>query len=227
MTSKAQWQLRVIAWGAAVSLAVPLSMFTTWVAISRYPVPDRDSINLGIFLFFLIAFLDVYLVCDLIVAGLREGKPRSLLGLAGIFAAGLLIAAGLGTLPWSIEWLWGRLIAAIPWVQEIPWILLVLWLFAHDFWKRRKSTEAGNRYSWRGLAFLGSLLILFITSILLIAASRFSDGRAWLGALYLALAILFGSLAVNVFAEIWRIWKRSRAANPAAPADQKAPLSGR
>ncbi len=228
MTSESQWQLRVIAWVAAVSLAVPLSMFTTWVTISRYPVPDRDSINLGLFLFFLMVFLDIYLVCDLIVADLSNGKPISFLGLTSIFAVGLLVAVGLGILPWSIDWLWRRLIAAMPWVREIPWNkLLVLWFVAYVLWKKRKSAVVIPRHSWKSLAFLGGSLILLFTSTLLDAAYRFSGGKTSLGALYLTLAIAFGLLAVDVSVEIWKIWSRSRSANPAAPADQKASPSGR
>ena len=114
MASKAQFQLQVIAWVFAVIVSVALSMFVTWVAVARYPVPDDDSINLGLFLFFLVVFLDVFLMGDLTFGEhLRDRKKAiPLFKLAVIFMAGLLVAAVIGILPWSIAWVH----------SEVPWI---------------------------------------------------------------------------------------------------------
>lgn len=209
----------------AVSVAGVLAMVATWLFVAYYPIPDDEAIYLGVLGFFFVVLLGFFLIYHLAGPEVRKGQRIAAVKTSvSLILLGLLVAAVVGSLPWLLS----RLIAAIPWVREIPWsTLLVLWLVAHDLWRRRKPPEDDHGYSWKGLAFLGSLLILFITSTLFAAVSRFSDGKAWLGALYLAIALLFGVLVVNVFVETWRIWRRSRSANPGAPADRKTPLSGR
>ena len=87
----------------------------------------------------------------------------------------------------------------------IPWfILFLLGSFAYNL---RKDAQ---KYSWKWLIVEGSLLILLITSTLPSAVSGFSGGKAWLGTIYLAIALLFGLLAVTAFVRAWRIWRRRR-----------------
>jgi hypothetical protein len=198
----------------AVSVAGVLAMVATWLLVAYYPIPDDEAIYLGLLGFFFVVVLDFFLIYYLVGPEVRKGQRISAVKTSvSLILLGLLVASVVGSLPWLLS----RLIAAIPWVREIPWsTLLILWLVAHDVWRRRRTPEDDRGYSWKGLIFLGSLLILVITSTLSSAVSRFSDGKAWLGALYLAIALLLGVLVANVFAETWRIWRRSRSANPAS-----------
>ena len=193
---------------AAVSVSGVLAMVATWLLVAYYPIPDDEAVYLGLLGFFFVVFLDVFLLYYLVGSEVRRGQ-----GIAAVKTSvrlillGLLVASVVGSLPWLLS----RLIAALPWAQEIPWSsLLVLWLVAHDLWRRRKQTEDDHKHSWKWLIFQGSLLILFITSTLSSAFSGFSDGKAWPGALYLAIALLFGLLAVYTFIEILRVWRRRR-----------------
>jgi hypothetical protein len=192
----------------AVSMAGVLAMVATWLLVAYYPLPDDEAIYLGLLGFFFIVFLDVFLIYHLVGSEVRQGQSIAAVKMSvSLILLGLLVASLAGSLPWLLS----RLIAALPWVQEIPWsILLVLWLVAHDLWRRRKQTANDHRHSWKWLLFQVSLLILCITSTLLSAFSRFSDGKAWPGALYLAIALLFGLLAVYVFIEILWVWRRRR-----------------
>lgn len=192
----------------AVSVAGVLAMVATWLLVAYYPIPDDEAIYLGSLGFFFVVFLDVFLVYHLVGSEVRQGQSIAAVKTSvGLILLGLLVASLVGSLPWLLS----RLIAALPWVQEIPWsVLLVLWLIAQDLWRRRKQTENDHRHSWQWLLFQGSLLILFVTSTLLSAFSGFSDGKAWPGALYLAIALLFGLLAVYVFIEILWVWRRRR-----------------
>lgn len=97
-------ELRVLYWVGSVSVAVALSMYATWVAINRYPVPDSDAVNLGIFLFFLIGLVALVVIVDLVVSGLREGKRLEMGLIAGILVGGLSIATVVGLSIWGIGW---------------------------------------------------------------------------------------------------------------------------
>lgn len=141
MATKAQFQLQVIAWVFAVIVFVALSMFVTWVAVSRYPVPDDDSINLGLFLFFLVVFLDVFLMGDLTLGEHLRGRKKAIpvFKLAGIFMQGLLVAAVVGMLPWSIGWF----LSKAPWIpQGVRIAVLILTVLA--LWRGRRKPPASR-----------------------------------------------------------------------------------
>ena len=134
--SKAEF--RVLYWVVAIIFAVMVSMYATWVAISRYPIPDSDAINLGLFLFFLIGLIDLLIIGNLIVfdspEGIHIGK------LSGIFVGGLLIAAAVGLLTWGIGWF----IADRPWVPKAFYIAVILLSIIQSWWLRRKSRTPSN-----------------------------------------------------------------------------------
>lgn len=201
----------------AVSVAGVLAMAATWLLVAYSPIPDDEAIDLGLLLFFFVVFLDAFLIYHLVGSEIRKGQSIAAVKTSvSLILLGLLVASLVGSLPWLLS----RLIAALPWMQEIPWtVLLVLWFVAQDHWIRRKQTENDHRHSWKWLLFQGSLLILFITSTLSSAFSGFSDGKAWPGALYLAIALLFGLLAGYVFIEILWVWRRRRekGRQPAGP----------
>jgi hypothetical protein len=131
-------ELRVLYWVVAIIFAVMLSMYATWVAISRYPIPDSDAINLGLFLFFLIGLIDLVIIGNLILFDLPEGKHIG--KLAGIFVSGLLIAAAVGLLTWGIGWF----IAGRPWVPKAFYIAVMLFSIIQSWWLRRKSRTPSN-----------------------------------------------------------------------------------
>ena len=192
----------------AVSVAGVLAMVATWLLVAYYPIPDDEAVYLGLLGFCFVVFLDVFLIYHLVGSEVRQGQGIAAVKTSvSLILLGLLVASVVGSLPWLLS----RLIATLPWVQEIPWSsLLVLWLVAYDLWRRRKQTEDDHKHSWKWLIFQASLLVLFITSTLLSAFSGFSEGKALPGALYLAIALLFGLLAVYTFIEILRVWRRRR-----------------
>ncbi|MEA2559651.1 MAG: hypothetical protein QOH06_1155 [Acidobacteriota bacterium] len=192
----------------AVSVSGVLAMVATWLLVAYYPIPDDEAVYLGLLGFFFVVSLDVFLIYHRVGSEVRQGQGIAAVKTSvSLILLGLLVASVVGSLPWLLS----RLLAALPWVQEIPLSkLLILWLVAYDLWGRSKQTEDGHKHSWKWLIFQGSLLILFSMSTLLSAFSGFSDGKAWLGALYLAIALLFGLLAVYVFIEILRAWRRRR-----------------
>jgi hypothetical protein len=131
-------ELRVLYWVISVIFAVMLSMYATWVAISRYPIPDSDAINLGLFLFFLIGLLDLLLIGDLVVLGSSEGKAIKIDELSIVFVGGLLGAVVVGLCTWGIGWL----VTEKPWVTRAFWIAVaILWAMPalQSWWLRRKS----------------------------------------------------------------------------------------
>lgn len=141
MATKAQFQLQVIAWVLAVVLFVALSMFVTLVVVSRYPVPDDDMISLGLFLFFLVVFLDVFLIGDLTLGEHLRGPKKAIpvFKLAGIFLCGLLVAAVVGMLPWSIAWV----LSEAPWIPQgvnIAVLILTVW----GLWRGRRKPPASR-----------------------------------------------------------------------------------
>ena len=181
-----------------VSVAGVLAMVATWFLDAYFPIPNDEAIYLGLLGFLFVLFvISPFAVSKFLQGhGIAAVKSSLSLLLLGLFAA---LAVG------SLPLLWRRLIAAIPWVQDIPWtVLLVLYFTANELWRRRSRTQDDHRHSRKRLIFQGSLHILFATSTLALAVFKFSDNKAWLGALYLAVALLFGLLAVNVFVEIWR-----------------------
>lgn len=187
-----------------ISVAGVLAMVATWFLAAYFAIPDDNTVYLGLLGFLFVLFVTFPLAVSQFLQGQGLAAFKASLS---FLLLGLIAAVAVGSLPL----LWRQLIAAMPWVREIPWSLfLVLWLVAHDLWGRRKPTEGDHRHSWKGLIFLGSLLILFIPSTLFSAASRFSGGKAWLGALYLAIALLLGLLAISVVVEACRIWRRRR-----------------
>ena len=133
-------ELRVLYWVVSVVFAVMLSMYATWVAISRYPIPDSDAINLGLFLFFLIGLLDLLLIGDLVVLGSREGKAIKIDELSIIFVGGLLCAVGVGLFTWGIGWF----IADKPWVPRAFYIAVLILPILQAWWLRRKSRAPSN-----------------------------------------------------------------------------------
>lgn len=134
-------EFKVLYWVVSVIFAVMLSMYATWFAISRYPIPDSDAINLGFFLFFLIGLLGLLIVGDRIVFGLREGKPIEIGLLAGIFIGGFIIAAVVGLLTWGIGWF----IADRPWVPRAFRIAVLVFAIIHLLGLlRRKSRTPSN-----------------------------------------------------------------------------------
>jgi hypothetical protein len=184
----------LVVFGAAV-----LAMAATWFLDARFPIPNDNAIYLALLGFFFVLFIIFPLAVWKFLQGQGMTAVKSSLGL---LLLGLLAALAVGSLPL----LWRRLVAALPWVQEIPWsILLVLWLTASEFWRRRRRpTQDDQWYSRKALIFKGSALIILVTSGLGLAVSEFSDGKAWLGAFYLMAALLFGLFAVDVFVEIWK-----------------------
>lgn len=126
---------RVLFWIVSVIFAVMLAMYATWFAISRFPIPDSNPINVGLFLFFLIVLLDLFLIGDLIKIGMREHKHISVSMSAVIFVGGFLLAAVVGLLTWGIGWL----IAGRPWVPRAFYIVLGTSTILQLWWIRRKS----------------------------------------------------------------------------------------
>lgn len=131
-------EFRVLYWVVAIIFAVMLSMYATWVAVSRYPIPDSNAINLGLFLFFLIGLIDLLIIGNLIVFNFPEGV--SIGKLTGIFVGGLLIAAAVGLLTWGIGWF----IADRPWVPKAFYIAMILLSLIQTWWLRRKSRAPSN-----------------------------------------------------------------------------------
>ena len=193
---------------AAVSVSGVLAMVATWLLVAYSPIPDDEAIDLGLLGFFFVVFLDAFLIYYLAGSKVRQGQSIAAVKTSvSLILLGLLVASLVGSLPWLIS----RLIAALPWMQEIPWsILPVFWFVAQDLWSRRKQTENDHSHSWKWLLFQGSRLIIFITSTLLYAFSGFSDGMAWPGAFYLAIALLSGLLAGYTFIDILKILRRRR-----------------
>lgn len=193
---------------AAVGAAGLLAMFATWLLVAGYPIPDDEAIYLGSLGFFFVVFLDAFLVSYVVGSEVRQGQRIAAVKKSvGLILLGLFVASVVGSLPWFL----GQLNAALPWVREIPWgILLASWLLTQDLRRRRKQTADDRKHSWKSLIFLGSLLILFIASTLWSAFSGFSDGKAWLGTIHLVVSVMLMLLVVNVFMEILKIWRRRR-----------------
>ncbi len=192
----------------AVGVAGLLAMVATWLLASYWPVPDDEAISVGLIGFFFVVFLDIFLIYHWAVPAVRRGAGVEAVKMSvSLGLLGLLVASVVGALPWLLS----RLLAALPWMQEIPGVSLLLFgLVAQDLWKRRKETGDDEVRSWVGLILKESALILLIASTLVSAFFGFSGGKAWLGALHLALALLSGYLAVVTFMEILKGWKRRR-----------------
>jgi hypothetical protein len=131
-------ELRVLYWVISVVFAVMLSMYATWVAISRYPIPDSNAINLGLFLFFLIELLSLLAMGDLLVRGIREGIGIEIGKLSVILVGGFLGAVVVGLCTWGI----GLFVADKPWVPRAFGIALTIvsaLQALQSWWLRRKS----------------------------------------------------------------------------------------
>jgi hypothetical protein len=185
-----------------ISVAGVLSMVATWFIDTYLPIPGGDAGTLGLLGFLFVLFITIPFAVSKLEQGngieaIRSSLTIFLLGLI----TGLITAVAVG----SLLLFWRRHVAAIPWVQEIPWdILPLLLVFAYGLWIRRDD----QKYSWKWLIVEGSFLIFLVTSNLLAAVSGFSGGKAWLGTIDLAIALLFGLLAATAFVKAWRIWRR-------------------
>jgi hypothetical protein len=124
-------ELRVLYWMVSLMFAVALSMYATWFAISRYPVPDSNALNLGLFLFFLIGLVTLLIIGDLKLFGKHIGIVEAV----GIFVGGFLIAAVVGSVTWGIGWF----IADRPWVPRYFYVAFAILSALHAWWLRRKS----------------------------------------------------------------------------------------
>jgi hypothetical protein len=134
-------ELIALYWIVSLLFAVMLSMYATWIAISRYPIPDSNAIDVALLLVFFIVLLDLVLLGDLMVVGLRKGKQVEAVTLAGIFVGGFLLAAVVGLLTWGIGWF----IADRPWVPQAFYIIAGMILPAlQRWWFRRKSKGPWN-----------------------------------------------------------------------------------
>jgi len=184
-----------------IFVAGVLAMVATWFIDTYLPIPGGDAGTLGLLGFLFVLFITIPFAVSKLAQGngIKSSLTIFLLGLI----TGLITAVAVG----SLLLLWRRLVAAIPWVQEIPWdILPILGFCAYDLWIRRDD----QKYSWKWLIVEGSLLILLVKSNLLAAVSSFSGGKAWLGTIDLVIALLFGLLAITAFVGAWRIWRRRR-----------------
>jgi hypothetical protein len=187
--------------GFAVTVVVVagvLAPVATLLVDAYLPIPVNNAIYLGLLVFLFVLFV----IFPFAVSGLVQGQ-----GIAAIKSSlwllllGLFVASDVG----SLSFLWYRLRAVIPWIQDIPWgLLLVLWLTADDLRRTRSRAQDDPRPSWKNLIFLDSILIILAMATLSSAVSRFSDGKVWLAALHLAIALLFGLLAVSALEEIWK-----------------------
>ena len=185
-----------------IFVAGVLAMVATWFIDTYLPIPGGDAGTLGLLGFLFVLFITIPFAVSKLAQGngIKSSLTIFLLGLI----TGLITAVAVG----SLLLLWRRLVAAIPWVQEIPWdILPILVVFAYDLWGLRKDDQ---KYSWKWLVVQGGFLILLIPPSLLSAISSFSGGKAWLGTIDLAIALLFGLLAITAFVGAWRIWRRRR-----------------
>lgn len=137
-------EFRVIYWVISSIFAVMLSMYATWFAISRYPVPDSDAINLGFFLFFLIELFSLLIIGNLIIFGLREGRRLEPGLMIGIFIGGSIIAAMVGLLTWGTGWFVAELVADMPWVPQVFRTAAPLLTVLYILWLRRYSRAPSN-----------------------------------------------------------------------------------
>lgn len=184
----------VVIWIVAAGV---LAMLATWFLVADFPIPDDEVIHLGLILALFILFLVLPVAVSKFLHGRGTAAVKSSIGwlLVGLFAA---LAVG------SLPWLQRRLIAAIPWVQDIPWIvLLVSCLTASLLWRSRRLSWADS-FSRKQLIAWGIPQILIFMLSLASAVFGFSGGKIWSGILYLMLALLSGFLAVKVFVEVWR-----------------------
>jgi hypothetical protein len=181
-----------------ISVAGVLAMVTTWFLDAYFPIPDDEAVYFGLLGFLFVLFITLPFAALKFLGGRGIASVKSSLSL---LLLGLFTALVVGSLPL----LWRRLTAAIPWAQDIPFTVpLMLWLTANELLRRQSLAQERHRYSWKKLIFQGGLLIFLVTSNLAFAAFKLSDGKAWLGAFYLAVALLLGVPAINVFVEIWR-----------------------
>jgi len=181
-----------------ISVAGVLAMVTTWFLDAYFPVPDDEAVYFGLLGFLFVLFIMLPLAALKFLGGLGRASVKSSLS---FLLVGLFTALVVGSLPL----LWRRLVAAIPWVQDIPFTVpMMLWITANELLRRQSLTQERQRYSWKKLIFQGGFLIFLVTSTLAFAVFKFSGGKTWLGAFYLAVALLLGVPAINVFVEIWR-----------------------
>ncbi|SRR6266545_863250 len=168
-----------------------LAMIATWFLVPYLPIPDDDYIDLGLFLFLFIVLFDLIMIG--FAARIRW------------FLLGLLAAPVVGSLPL----LWRYLTASMPWVQDTP-VIIILWLAVGNLWISQRAAQGDHRASKGGLIAASGYLLTGALSLFL-AVVRFSEGKAWLGALSLTPGLLFGFLAAKT---LGRIWKRRRARPP-------------
>jgi hypothetical protein len=204
---------RVALWVTAVPLTLMLSAYATWFAISRYPIPDSDAINLGLFAFFGVLLLDVFFVCDRVVVSLRkEGRitPGELARIATIFLGGALLAALFGLSVWLI---WG--LASKPWGEQFVRILFPVLFTIFVWWWSFGSGLRPTLDGRRDLARLRLLLwgtLLVAGSNLLMAILGFLNDQGWIWGWRLAIGLLLVPPIARMAMEISR---RRRAKNSA------------
>lgn len=117
--------------GFAIGASVFGAMFGTWFVISRYPVPDSDAINVGLFAFLMIALLTLFAAVALAVADWRQLKRTAL-----VLGGGFLAAAVLGGLAWGV----GRIFIGRPQAQDALFfgVIMLLWLPTWITWRKRR-----------------------------------------------------------------------------------------
>jgi hypothetical protein len=200
--------------GIAVLVAGMLAVVATGLLVDHLPIPDDDATALGVLGFVFVALFDLLLISGVAASKLRQGQRRAALkSSVTLFLLGLLAALVVGSLPI----LWQRLMTAVPGLQEFPWgSLLFLYMAADYLWRRRKAAQDSGSYSRRLVIAQGSLSTVVVASSLYLAAAKLSRGEAWFGALHIAVALLYGVIAAQIFVELWK--KR-----PAKPPESMAP----
>lgn len=184
----------------ATFVAGILAMVVTWLLVAYFPFPDDNAIYISLLGFFFVMFFDLLIVSGAAVSKLRQGQRLAPVKESIVWILlGLLAASVVGSLP--LLWKW--LTIAMPGARDLPWgTLFMLWVAANNLWMRRMTAQDKRRVSQGWLITQGSLFSLAALGGLLLAASTFSNGRIWLGALHLVVALLFGFLAVEDFLEI-------------------------
>jgi hypothetical protein len=121
-----------------------LAMVVPVLLVDHSPAPVDDAIPIGLAGFLFVVILDFFLVCYLASSKIRQGQYIAALKWSvSLILLGLLAASAVG----SLVWLGIRLIAAIPWVPDIPWgLLLMLWVGADILWRlwRRRHTRKAS-----------------------------------------------------------------------------------
>lgn len=186
----------------AIFVAGVLAMVATWFLVAYYPIPNDDAIHLGLLVPLFVVFFDFLLIYRLAGSKTRQGQRMAAIKWSvSLLLLGLLAASVLGSLPL----LWRRFMTAIPGLREVPWVtIFMLWVAADNLWRRRRPSRGNRSYPRGWLIVQGSSAVVILAANLVLTVVRFSGGEAWLGALYLAVALLFGVLAAFDFIELWQ-----------------------